>query len=440
MNDDTGGRNKRFAIKGWHVVMALIVLVAGLLGLHVALGRRAMRQRLAALRAAGYPTSFAELDEHNKLPEGAPNAADVYLRAFAAFMPPADEVNVPILGTAELPGRGLPLPEPMRKAVSACLTGNRQCLSLLHEGAGIADCRYGWDWRTSAAGLPDMREVRSCVRLLELDAVWHAHTGDANAVLTSLEDGLRLADSLRREPALIAYLMRVGSTAAMLGGLEQSLSVTTFTDVQLRRLHEALTAAGEALDLTQPIAGEQCYLIEVCRDPSFVNVPAPSRILRLLPGLRARGLVDSLDYMADCIQASKLPPVQRLPKLREASQKVEDLSIFHVLIKIMSPAMGRIGELDTRLRAHLDLARTALTLERYRLATGKLPERLEELVPECFAQVPIDPFDGRPLRYQRRESGYLLYSVMDDGQDNGGRERKDIRRGEPYDWCFIVTR
>jgi hypothetical protein len=106
----------------------------------------------------------------------------------------------------------------------------------------------------------------------------------------------------------------------------------------------------------------------------------------------------------------------------------------------MADVSSRVGELDVRVRMHLDLARTALAAERYRLATGKLPQRLEDLTPQYLAQVPIDPFDGQPLRYRFQQPGYLLYSVFEDGQDNGGKERADVGRGEPYDWCFRVTR
>jgi hypothetical protein len=54
--------------------------------------------------------------------------------------------------------------------------------------------------------------------------------------------------------------------------------------------------------------------------------------------------------------------------------------------------------------------------------------------------VPSDPFDGNPIRYRRADPGYCLYSISDDGQDNGGREKTDVASGAPYDWCFIVTR
>ena len=97
-------------------------------------------------------------------------------------------------------------------------------------------------------------------------------------------------------------------------------------------------------------------------------------------------------------------------------------------------------ELDAGIQVQFDLARTALALERFRLPTGARPERMEELVPRYLPQVPLDPFDGQPIRYRRRQAGYLLYSVGPDGQDNDGREQDEVKSGEPCDWCFIVVR
>ena len=440
MNDGTGRRNGGFALKSWHLILALLVLVVGLITLHVTLRQNSLKRRLAGLRAAGYPTSFAELEEQTRLPEGAPNGAEAYLRAFAAYVPPVNEVTVPIVGKAPSLDRGVPLSEPATKAISKCLADNQRCLSLLHEAAGFKDSRYGWTAKDYASPLTELGDLRLSARLLQLAAIFHAHQGDPNAAVTCVKDGLRLADSLGRELMLISYLVRVACTAVALGGLEQSLSVTTFTDAQLQELHAALTAADATLDFTQTLVAERCCMLENCRNPSLMGGSGVNIPIHILPGVRGRGLIDTLDYMEDCIAASKLPPAERLAKFRAAGKHVDDLSIFHVMIKIVAPSLSRIGELDLRLRAHLDLARTALALERYRLATGRLPEQLEDLVPQYLAQVPIDPFDGQPLRYQRREPGYLLYSVFEDGQDNGGKEKADVDRGDPHDWCFRVTR
>ncbi|MHC4564077.1 MAG: hypothetical protein ACYS8X_15070, partial [Planctomycetota bacterium] len=110
--------------------MAVVAVLVVLVGVFLLARRGSVERRLKALRAAGYPTSFADLAEYNQLPEGAENAAGLYVDAFAIYSRPVDEANVPLLGTAELPPRGSPLPEPMAEAVSACLARNARCLAL----------------------------------------------------------------------------------------------------------------------------------------------------------------------------------------------------------------------------------------------------------------------------------------------------------------------
>ncbi len=437
MTDDTEVPDKRFMLKGWHLALAVLVVLVGLLGLYSVVRQNNVERRLKVLRAAGYPTSFSELSEYTKLPEGAENAAGVYLQAFATYVPPVEEANVPLLGQAKLPDRGAPLSQAMAQAVSKCLADNQSCLALLHEAAGIEHCRYHWDYRQF---LPQATEWRRCAQLLRLATTDHAGQGDANAAVGSIKDGLRLSDSLRREPALICYLMRISGVSMALGGLEHSLSLTAFQDEQLQELGAALARTGGTLGLTEALVTERCCMVEVWRDPSLLGSSGQSIRVRLLPGMRGAWLADILDSMEARIEASKLPPGERLKRFRQMDNEIQQLSFLHMMIKMVTPALTRVAELDLRLQAHLDLARAALAVERYRLATGKVPEKLEELVPQYLEQVPIDPFDNQPIRYQRTQPGYLLYSVDTDGQDNGGRERSEKDRGAPFDWCFIVTR
>jgi tetratricopeptide (TPR) repeat protein len=441
MSDNDKRRGKRFTLKSWYVTVAAIVAVVGLIVLYIMITRARLDRRLEALRAAGYPTTLAELAEYNKLPEGAANAAGLYTQAFAAYAPPSDGANTPQLGSAKWPDRGKPLPEPMVKAISQCLADNQKCLSLLHEAAGIQDCDYGWDWRQLAAtSFSQLAEVRHCAQLLGLGAAYYSHAGDPNAAIRCIEDGLRLADSLRREPALIHYLVRVACVGLTVGSLERGLNAAAFTDAQLTELDRALTATAGTLDLTQAMITERCVMIETCRNPFLAAGSGQSPGPRMLPGMTRTGIADVLDYMEDCIEASKRPPLERLAGFREATAKVEDLSFMHVMIKMLGPSMGRVAELSLRSQAGVDLARTALAIERYRLATGKLPEQLADLVPQYLEEVPTDPFDGRPIRYKRTEPGYRLYSILEDGQDNGGKDKSEVARGDPYDWPFIVTR
>jgi hypothetical protein len=74
-----------------------------------------------------------------------------------------------------------------------------------------------------------------------------------------------------------------------------------------------------------------------------------------------------------------------------------------------------------RMEAARRVVVTAVALKRFHLKHGKLPETLNVLVPEFLPVVPIDPYDGKPLRYHPNADGtYLLYSVGPDGKDDGG--------------------
>jgi hypothetical protein len=84
----------------------------------------------------------------------------------------------------------------------------------------------------------------------------------------------------------------------------------------------------------------------------------------------------------------------------------------------------------------------ALAVERYRLVNGKLPNQLSDLVPTFLPAVPSDPFDGKPLRYKTLTIGYVVYSVGDDRQDNGGVEKdsKGVSYVPGTDITFTVER
>jgi hypothetical protein len=68
-----------------------------------------------------------------------------------------------------------------------------------------------------------------------------------------------------------------------------------------------------------------------------------------------------------------------------------------------------------------ELAATACALERYRLARGAFPERLEALVPQFAETAPVDVCGGAPLKYRPLAPGqFLLYGVGWNETDDGG--------------------
>ncbi|MCX7010902.1 MAG: hypothetical protein NTY53_27295, partial [Kiritimatiellaeota bacterium] len=94
---------------------------------------------------------------------------------------------------------------------------------------------------------------------------------------------------------------------------------------------------------------------------------------------------------------------------------------YHVLESLLVPAISsvvlKVGVAQTAVQN----AMLACALERYRLANGRLPEKLDALVPQFIAAVPRDVIDGQPLRYRLDgNAGFVLYSIGWNQKDDGG--------------------
>ncbi len=106
---------------------------------------------------------------------------------------------------------------------------------------------------------------------------------------------------------------------------------------------------------------------------------------------------------------------------------------------VMLPAIGRSAMVAESATQRRDAALTAIALELHRRRHGRYPARLDDLVPNFLPALPIDRFDGQPLRYLLTDDGPLLYSVGADRIDDGGAapvNEEDAQRVAPY-WFRI---
>lgn len=74
-----------------------------------------------------------------------------------------------------------------------------------------------------------------------------------------------------------------------------------------------------------------------------------------------------------------------------------------------------------RVAAHVRLLTAELAVRCYQSEQGRAPAGLDQLVPRYLQHVPSDPFSGHPLVYRPRGTDWLLYSVGEDGVDDGGK-------------------
>jgi hypothetical protein len=95
-----------------------------------------------------------------------------------------------------------------------------------------------------------------------------------------------------------------------------------------------------------------------------------------------------------------------------------------VLYRILIPGLRGPNKMKCQTNVQVAATRTLLAVKAYKLDKGRLPETLEQLVPEYLDAVPIDDFDGKPLRYNAAKK--IIYSVGEDLEDNGGTTEQEF--------------
>ena len=116
------------------------------------------------------------------------------------------------------------------------------------------------------------------------------------------------------------------------------------------------------------------------------------------------------------------------------------------MLKILGPALSRVGQIAWRLKTGRAALLTVLAILRYRQDTGDYQENLEELITAGYLKkIPLDLFSDKPLVYKRTDDDFILYSVGYDFEDDGGEVYRDDKgRVRPWadegDWVFWPVR
>jgi hypothetical protein len=125
-----------------------------------------------------------------------------------------------------------------------------------------------------------------------------------------------------------------------------------------------------------------------------------------------------LDFFNKAIAIAKGPAPDRLPQFKLLEKSVTDAP---PIVKMLAPAVEKISQSDLRIQAVLACAAAGIAVERFRLAhEGKWPATLEAVVADKLLDaVPLDVFDGEPLRYRKTTNGVVVYSVGPNGKYAG---------------------
>jgi hypothetical protein len=282
--------------------------------------------------------------------------------------------------------------------------------------------------------LERQQETRGVAVLLQYDAWMRAHDGDRRGAAASCRALFHVARSLGDEPLIISQLVRFAEDAIACEAVERVLAQAELEPGDLKALQRLAEQEEQHPALEIAMRGERALVHAV-----FEGLKSGAVSLDDLEEKRARrGAWDALtaaatqervradhpvllSWMNDAVAAARLPEAEQEAAFAAVEKRVQAEKPRAHIAAMLMPALSKIEQANRRIKARLRCLAAALALEQYRLKHQRWPESLERLTPDLLPAVPTDPYDGRPLRYRRTETGVAVYSVGPDRTDNDGR-------------------
>lgn len=309
--------------------------------------------------------------------------------------------------------------------------------------------------------LPQLGEMRRLSELLAWDAKFAAEAGDSARAMEDLLATLRLSEHARESSTLICELVSISMTAQALERIRMILGERPdlWTDNQLRSLQGAVRSVRPEDALERWLRTERLGFEDVVQriftddgngdgrlttkgveafkflstglggesaDDALVRAAGP--LLMAAGGTRRTTLSMHDDLVAMVREQAAIPlwlrenrADKRIAQLRRGAFVPHGSS----LVAILFPSVeSMLASFDT-VELMRDATDAAIALELYKRSTGDWPATLSALVPDFLRAVPVDRFDGQPLRFRMIDGAPALYSVGTDRVDDGGSTPRD---------------
>ena len=416
---------RKLGVWGWILItvggFALIVVMAIVGFFHWQNDR--IETMLARIRAAGEPVTHAESVAMTPAIAPERDATRFWIAGFRHNRP-GDQVRfgkLPFVGAEKPAVPPLPGPDwPELALAEEYLADHAEALKQFHEAAEL-----GGAARLDAVHDPltfDLLGMREATQLLLVESLVQAHKGQLDSTVDSLETILSLGKACAGSPSLMSFVVRQAVDMSAVDLLLRLLPEASFSDAQLARLQSPLRAIDHRAEFLHALIGERVFGIRTLGSPQPAVGPPTSALEAFTTAFTSKDtMLRYLETMSSAISAAKRP-------WREAFEKSETIDDWDKAIPYYAHFEG-VGTISiewhfgvaTRVMARIRMADIALALQRYRLANGRLPKTLDDLIPDLLPAVPLDPFTDEPLHYRPTDDGFVVYSVGDDREDDGGQ-------------------
>ena len=367
--------------------------------------------------------------------------------------------------------------QPRRVAAHAILKSMEESaakLSELHAASARPHAVYPVRYQDDIWGilLPHLTYLRSACGRLQLRACAALAVGEGAAAFEDVKLMLYLADSVRDEPYLISFLVRGHCRELAAQTIWEGLAQRAWSETQLQQLQTHVQRYDCRESLKRALQAEHAggvatpglirkyginYFMTLTDSPESDLWPKPMSRLTgfLIPTgwiymeklnysrffqMQQRPLVDERGSIKAHISPSGVT-ASAAEVRRQLNTGFPVLWDHKLFAGLLVPAMGKVPLRGAKAQTASDQAALACALERCRLATGTLPDRMDALVPRFIARLPNDFLTGESYKYRRTDDGgFILYSIGWNERDDGGMSGEQLYDEKQGDWTWSYPR
>ncbi len=265
-------------------------------------------------------------------------------------------------------------------------------LRLLRKAASMPGCRFERVYVQPDLTQPlPVRSMLTASQLLTLDTIYSAANGNRQRTVADINAAFRMAEHFGSHPWLMPVLVAAVTDALAVQSLQAALA-----------LYPNPPNDVAAVKISDSMSYHALFARAWRYEAAASMLPPAYGYFLLVDDSAARRR-----YSAELDEAAQLPYWQVKDRLRDLDQRAEHNPIG----MIPWTSIGAIMEKGTKAEARRDAARLGLALYAYRARNGKFPAKLDDLAPEFIESVPLNPYDGEPMKVQRTERGMTIYSV-----------------------------
>ena len=341
---------------------------------------------------------------------------------------------------------------------------NRDALSNLQTALDVPVLYFNLDYSQGwTLLLPHLAKLKQAEILAAAFATTALYERKFSEAWTNLHTSVVLVRRYQTEPLLISHLVRVAMAQIAVSATWEFLQSDQLTDAQLAELQSDWQEVEYLFD-----SSEACFVMERAMNIEVLQLArksydelsnlglgsaAGSNFFGGLANDPGKALHDLYEryprywaWKRSWSYDEELFSLQSCEATLKAIHRTELIGAFAPAVKELDVAIDQFKKLHTNSVSHFmfgsqdswrsnavlkfanaenarRLLVAAIALKRYQLRHGKYPADLNALVPEFLRQVPVDltrTFNFLARYHPKPDGTFLLYSVGEDGEDNGG--------------------